>query len=133
MRMYVCMYVCMYVSEVLYFGVLLAYDNSKGYQSRTMFLSLFFSFSLPLSLPYFQRPSASELLRHPFVQTASKTDRWQDFVRQKVQLMRQLQRELVGAAGAGPEAGQITLVSYLLYLNYIHTYVRTYVHTYMHT
>lgn len=58
----------------------------------------------------FQRPSASELLRHPFVQTASKTDRWQDFVRQKVQLMRQLQRELVGAAGPAPEAGQLTMV-----------------------
>ena len=72
-----------------------------------------FSFSL-------QRPSASELLRHPFVQTASKTDRWQDFVRQKVQLMRQLQRELVGATGTGPEAGQITLVSYPY--TYIHAY-----------
>jgi hypothetical protein len=81
-----------------------------------MFLSLFLSFCLP----YFQRPSASELLRHPFVQTASKTDRWQDFVRQKVQLMRQLQRELVGATGTGPEAGQITLVSYPY--TYIHAY-----------
>ena len=89
----------------------------------------------------FQRPSASELLRHPFVQTASKTDRWQDFVRQKVQLMRQLQRELVGAAGPGPEAGQLTMVdvdadvaltfppavSYLLYI-----YIRTYIHMYIH-
>ena len=63
-----------------------------------------------LKITLFQRPSASELLRHPFLQTASKTDRWQDFVRQKVQLMRQLQRELVGATGPASEAGQLTMV-----------------------
>eukprot|EP01036_Dinobryon_divergens_P027315 gene27315-36065_t len=54
-----------------------------------------------------ERPSASELLRHPFLQTASKTDRWQDFVRQKVQLMRQLQRELVGATGPASEESSV--------------------------
>jgi len=52
-----------------------------------------------------ERPSASELLRHPFVSNAVRTDRWLGLIKQKVQLLWQLQRELTGA-GEDTSSGQ---------------------------
>lgn len=43
-----------------------------------------------------QRPSAKDLLRHPFVANVVKPEKWQELVKRKVQLMMQLQRELSG-------------------------------------